>query len=73
MKSWIDSKTVRYLALSWLGAVLLQLVPMLQAHGIDWWALSAQSISSLAAILIRMAQPDVKAPVGFLNTRNPEG
>lgn len=71
---WTDSKTIRYLVFSWLGAVLLQLVPMLQAHRFDWWAIGAQSISALAAILVRMAQSDVEAPpiLGILNRNNPQ-
>lgn len=67
MKSWLDSKTIRFLFFSWLAAVLLQLVPMLQAHSVDWWALGAQSISALGAILVRMAQSDVDAPFSVLN------
>ena len=66
-KSWLDSKTIRYLALTWLGTTLVQLVPMMQARSIDWWALGAQGVGTLAAILIRMAQPDVEAPLGILN------
>ena len=67
MKSWTDSKTIRFLVLTWLGGMLLQLVPMLQNHTIDWWALGSQGIATLAGILIRMAQDDVKAPIGMLN------
>lgn len=67
MKSWLDSKAIKYLVLTWLGGILLQLVPMLQSHQIDWWSLGAQSIATLAGILIRMAQPDVDAPLPFLN------
>ncbi len=67
MKSWTDSKTIKYLLLTFLGTVLLQLVPMLQQHAIDWWALGAQAVGTLAAILIRMAQDDVQAPMSILN------
>ena len=66
-KSWLDSKTIRYLALTWLGTTLVQLVPMLQSHTIDWWSLGAQAVGTLAAIIVRMAQPDVEAPIGILN------
>ncbi len=73
-----DSNTVRYLVFTWLGTVLLQLVPMLQAKAIDWWALAATSVTALAGILVRVAQPDVKAPdalnaatLGLLNKNNP--
>lgn len=75
--SWTDSRTIRYLIFTWLGTVLLQLYPMLQAHKFDWWAIGAESVASLAGILIRMAQPDVQAPaalnaisLGFLNRNN---
>lgn len=67
MKSWLDSKTIRFLFLTWLGGMFLQLAPMLSAHEIDWWALGSQSIATLAGILIRMAQPDVEAPLNVLN------
>lgn len=67
MKSWTDSKTIRYLILTFLGTVLLQLVPMLQSHSVDWWALGSQAVGTLAAILIRMAQDDVNAPISILN------
>lgn len=65
--NWTDSKTIKYLVLTWLGTVLLQVVPMLQIHKVDWWALGSVSVSSLAGILIRMAQSDVEAPAA-LNT-----
>ena len=66
-KSWLDSKAIKYLVLTWLGGMFLQLAPMLSAHKIDWWALGSQSLATLAAILVRMAQPDVEAPLPFLN------
>lgn len=72
MRSWLSSNTIRYLLLTWLGALLLQLVPMLQAHTIDWWALGAQAVATLAGVLVRMAQPDINAPVDALNRRNPQ-
>lgn len=67
MRAWTDSKTVKYLILTFLGTVLLQLVPMLQAHEVDWWALGAQAVGTLAAILIRVAQNDLNAPISLLN------
>ena len=67
MRAWTDSKTVKYLILTFVGTVLLQLVPMLQAHEIDWWALGAQAVGTLAAILIRVAQNDIEAPLSILN------
>jgi len=67
VRNWTDSKTVKYLILTFVGTVLLQLVPMLQAHEIDWWALGAQAVGTLAAILIRVAQNDIEAPLSILN------
>ena len=69
MKGWLESKTIRFLFFTWLGSVLLQLVPMLQAHNVDWWSLGVQAVSTLAGILIRMAQDDVQAPLPFLNKK----
>lgn len=73
MRSWTDSKTIKYLVLTFVGTVLLQLVPMLQSHVVDWWALGSQAVGTLAAILIRMAQDDVQAPIGVLNKKDPNG
>ena len=67
---WTSSNAVRYVALSWLGGVLLQLAPMIQSHKIDWWTLVSQSIAALAAILLRVSRPDVVAPVDILNKSN---
>ena len=67
MRAWTDSRTVKYLVLTFVGTVLLQLVPMLQAHEIDWWALGAQAVGTLAAVLIRVAQNDIEAPLSILN------
>ena len=72
MRAWTDSRTVKYLVLTFLGTVLLQLVPMLQAHEVDWWALGAQAIATLAGVLIRIAQNDVKAPLSILNRESKE-
>jgi hypothetical protein len=72
VRAWTDSRTVKYLVLTFLGTVLLQLVPMLQAHAVDWWALGAQSVGTLAAILIRVAQNDLDAPISILNRRPKE-
>ena len=71
MKSWADSKTIKYLVYTFIGTTLLQLVPMLQAHSIDWWALGSQAVGTLAAILIRMAQADIDAPLAVLDGPKP--
>jgi len=70
MKSWLDSKTIRFLFFTWFGGMLLQLVPMLQSHSVDFWALGAQSVATLAGIIIRMGQDDVQAPIGILNRQD---
>jgi hypothetical protein len=72
VRAWTDSKTVKYLILTFLGTVLLQLVPMMQAREIDWWSLGAQAAGTLAAILIRVAQNDLDAPISILNRRPKE-
>ena len=72
MKDWIDSKTIKYLVLTWLASTLLQIVPMFQNHQIDWWDLGAQSLATLAAIIVRMAQPDLVTGVPILDRRNPK-
>lgn len=76
--NWLDSKTIKYLALTWAASIIVQLVPMLQAHKIDWWALGTQTAVVFAGILTRMAQGDVVAPpainaasFGLLNRNNP--
>lgn len=70
MKNWLDSKTIRFLFFTWFGGMLLQLVPMLQSHAVDFWALGAQSVATLAGVLIRMAQDDVQAPISILNRQD---
>lgn len=70
MKDWLDSKTIRFLFFTWFGGMLLQLVPMLQSHSVDFWALGAQSVATLAGIIIRMAQDDVQAPLSILNRQD---
>ena len=72
MKNWLDSNTVKYLVLTFVASVLLQLVPMLQSHEIDWWALGSQGVATLAALLVRVAQGDVHAPINLLNRRPPQ-
>ena len=72
MKNWLDSYTVRYLVLTFLASVLLQLVPMLQSKEIDWWSLGSQAVATLAALLVRVAQGDVQAPIDMLNRSNPK-
>jgi len=71
-KLWGDSKTIKYLALTFLGNVLLQLIPMLQNRKIDFWALATVSVVTLVGIVTRLAQNDVQAPkaLGFLNASN---
>ena len=67
---WKDSSTIKYIALAFVGSILLQLQPMLMSHAIDWWSLGSQAVASLGAIIIRMLQSDVKAPFAFMNTNN---
>lgn len=74
----LDSNTVRYVLLSWVIAVAGTLIPMLQAHKIDIWALSAEALGALIALVARIAQPDIEAPkalntlsFGLLNRSNP--
>lgn len=72
--NWTDSNTIRGVAVAWIISVLGTLVPMLQAHKIDLWALGAESVAALAVILVRMSQADVVAPgiLGFLNRKAPK-
>jgi len=70
VKPWTDSKTIKYLVYTFIGTMLLQLVPMMQQHVIDLWSLGSQAVGTLAAILIRMAQDDVQAPIGILNRQD---
>ncbi len=69
-KSWTDSRAIKYIFFTWAAGTLLQLVPMMQTHSVDFWALGAQAVASLAAILIRMAQDDVQAPLSILNRQD---
>ncbi len=75
----LASTTVRYLIFTILGTVLLELAPMLKSHAIDWWTLGSSVAPQLGGILLRLAQPDVKAPaildklsLGLLNKTLPK-
>ncbi len=72
MRAWTDSRTVKYLVLTWLAGTLLQLVPMLRAHELDWWTLGAEAVATLAGVVVRMAQNDLDAPISILNRRPKE-
>lgn len=67
MKHWTDSKTIRYLAVTWVVGLLMALAPMLEKHQIDWWALGAYSASNLAGIIVRMFADDVEGPLPMMN------
>ena len=63
----MQSTTIKFLLLTGAGNLLLQMIPMLQAHQFDPWNLGITVVTTLAGILIRMGQPDVQAPK-ILNT-----
>lgn len=69
MKNWLESKTIRYLFVTWLAGVLLVLAPMLEKHSIDWWALGSQSLASFAGIIVRCFAPDVEGPLAIMNRK----
>lgn len=71
MKPWTESKTVRALAIWGAANILMQLVPMLTAHRLDWWVLGATAATTIAGILFRLAGDDVQAPpmLGMLNRK----
>jgi hypothetical protein len=72
----MQSTTIRFLILTGVGNMLLQLIPMLQAHQFDPWNLGITAVTTTAGILIRMGQADVIAPalldklsLGLLNRK----
>lgn len=58
----MQSTTIKFLLLTGAGNLLLQMLPMLQAHKFDPWNLGITAVTTVAGILIRMGQSDVQAP-----------
>jgi len=69
VKSWLDSKTIKYLILQWVVSFATLLGIQLQKHEIDWWTLGAVTLTSIAGIVSRMLQDDVEAPFDWMNKK----
>jgi hypothetical protein len=69
----MQSTTIRALLLVGASQLLLQTIPMLQAHAFDPWALGITVVTIGAGILVRLGASDVQAPavLGFLNRTTP--
>lgn len=61
-KAPLASSTIRYVLCTLGATVLLELARSMATRSIDWWALGVTILPQAAALLIRLAQPDVAAP-----------
>lgn len=61
----MQSNAIRLLLMTGAGNILLQTIPMLQAHKMDWWNIGITVVTTAAGILLRMGQGDVQAPAAL--------
>lgn len=64
MKTFFESNATRALCVALGVQLLVNLVPMLKAHEIDWWALADGQAALLLTLLGNALRPDLDVP-GF--------
>ena len=62
MQTFLQSTATRVLLLVLAGQLLADLVPMLRAHAVDWWALAEGQAVILAALVGNALRRDIDAP-----------
>ena len=62
MKTFLQSSATKVLLLTLAGQLLFDLVPMLRAHVIDWWALAEGQVVLVLALIGNALRPDVDTP-----------
>ncbi len=62
MQSFSESSATKFVLGMLVAHILTAIVPMLDAHAIDFWALGKVVAVDLAALLINALRPDVNAP-----------
>lgn len=62
MQTFLQSTATRVLLLVLAGQLFTDLVPMLRAHAVDWWALAEGQAVILAGLAGNALRPDVDTP-----------
>ena len=62
MQTFLQSTATRILLLVLAGQLLADLVPMLRAHAVDWWALAEGQAVIIAGLVGNALRSDVNAP-----------
>ncbi len=62
MKTFLESSATKVLLFAIIGQFLKDLLPMVQAHAIDPWALAEGQIVLLILLLGNALRPDVNVP-----------
>lgn len=62
MQTFLQSTATRVLLLVLAGQLLADIVPMLRAHAVDWWALAEGQAVILAALVGNALRRDIDAP-----------
>ena len=62
MQGFLQSTATRVLFLVLAGQLFADLVPMLRAHAVDWWALAEGQVVILAALVGNALRRDIDAP-----------
>ncbi len=72
MQTFLQSTATRALLLVLAGQLLADLVPMLRAHAVDWWALAEGQAVILAGLAGNALRPDVDTPgLNWFNRKEP--
>ena len=72
MQGFLQSTATRALLLVLAGQLLADLVPMLRAHAVDWWALAEGQAVILAGLAGNALRPDVDTPgLNWFNRKEP--
>ena len=62
MQGFLQSTATRVLFLVLAGQLFADLVPMLRAHAVDWWALAEGQAVIIAGLVGNALRSDVNAP-----------
>jgi hypothetical protein len=62
VQTFLHSTATRVLLLVLAGQLFTDLVPMLRAHAVDWWALAEGQAVILAGLAGNALRPDVDTP-----------
>lgn len=62
MQGFLQSTATRVLLFVLAGQLLADLVPMLRAHAVDWWALAEGQAVIIAGLVGNALRSDVNAP-----------